>query len=178
MPDDPLDELAAMLTTSTEPVRPLVDWPATEAELRLPLPSDYRAFIDRYGAGSVDDVIHIYHPTTGLVLPEQAERHLRLAREDRDEDPEAYPYPLWPEPGGLFPFARTMDRCYFYWRTTDADPDGWSTALTEAHYDWWEHPTGMAAFLVDVLAGRAQYPIFLDDWPKPSYDWEPFPVEG
>jgi hypothetical protein len=179
MPDDPHDELGALLVPTGELVRPSVDWAQVEAEVSMRLPGDYKRFVDRYGAGSVEEFPHIFHPTVGIVLAGTAAAELDGLHEYRSYDhrePGDVPFPVWPEPGGLYPFARTMDGDCCYWRTADADPDRWTVVLSESFYDWWEHPTGMAAFLADVLTGRARYPIFLDEWPKPSHDWEPVPT--
>lgn len=177
MPDQrPFDELEALLVLPDRLVCPVIGWSQVESGLGVALPEDYKQLIDRYGAGSVADFIHVFHPTTalkGFLLG--ADGHLQDLRDYGAGD---YPYPLWPKPGGLLPVARTLGGDHCYWRVNDADPNGWTVVTTESLYDWWEHPGGIVAFLADVFTGRARYPVFPDDWPKPSYKWVPYPVNA
>jgi hypothetical protein len=55
-----LDRLAELLGASQG--ESTVDWPATEAKLRVRLPADYRAFVERFGAGSINQELYINIP--------------------------------------------------------------------------------------------------------------------
>lgn len=51
------------LLTGWEPIpRPAVDWPATEAALGTPLPSDYKEVVDLFGPGSFDWYLELLVP--------------------------------------------------------------------------------------------------------------------
>lgn len=102
-------------------------WPAVEAELGLGLPGDYKVLVERFGASSWRDFLHVLSP-----LDERSRRRvatiLEADRVSRGEFPQHYPLPLYPEPGGLLPWAVSDngDTLYF---VTAGSPDGWPTLI-------------------------------------------------
>src|SRR5690242_15491951 len=106
------DRLAALIGLNIDPV-PRRNWAAVEASLGgLSLPGDYKRLADNLPKGRFKDLI-------GLVLPGNTGhpendylgqyRHalddLRESREDGDGD---FPYPLFPDEGGLLPWGDTF----------------------------------------------------------------------
>jgi hypothetical protein len=66
-----------------------------------------------------------------------------------------YPYPIFPEPGGLLPWASGPRLEQVFWLTADTDPDRWPVVLADAEFQrWGTHPGPAAAFLLDALEGR------------------------
>ena len=96
-------------------------WAAVEASLGLRLPASYKLMVDRFGALSWRDFLHVLSP-----FDARSWRSLRVrGREILDADrvsrasfPSNFPLPLYPEPGGLLPWAVTDngDTLYFVTR--------------------------------------------------------------
>jgi hypothetical protein len=106
-------------------------WSAVEEKLGLQLPTDYKVFIGIYGTGFIGDFIILYNPFSTdkpvnlfyeMERVIKGERQLRLS--SRIE------LPLYPEPGGLLPFARTFGGDNLFWQT-QGKPDGWTLYLHE-----------------------------------------------
>ena len=96
------------------------DWPLVAEELDLVLPPDYCALINVYGSGCFQRLLWPLNPFSEdetLNLVRQAPLLLRAAAERKRQDPAAVPFPVRPEPGGLFPWARTDAGDALYWIT-------------------------------------------------------------
>ena len=115
-------------------------------------PEDYRMMIREYGVGTFGGWISLLDPFghskpfVGVVQDE-----CQAMREARNKAPTAYPnWPLWPEPGGLMPWAKTNNGDHVCWRT-DGKPDGWTTR-------YWGAGTSVEFDMstVDFLVGLAQ----------------------
>jgi hypothetical protein len=65
----------------------------------------------------------------------------------RAEVPEDFPFPLYPEPGGLLPWAKTGDGTDLCW-LTEGQPDSWPTAA-------WNIPGGGHRY--DMIAAELLY---------------------
>jgi hypothetical protein len=90
------------------------------------LPTDYKDFISAYGLGYVDAFLWIHHPHAAnryLSLQQQAKEELAHPRRLREEGSRDVRFPLFPEPGGMLPWAHTVDAAVYFWVTGPADPD-------------------------------------------------------
>jgi hypothetical protein len=172
-----LEELRRMVPPPGEPRLTEVNWGAVRSRFGFRPPEDYRAFIESYGAGSIDDILWIHHPTT-------ADEHRNLGwwldtvtealGAIRQELPEEVPFPLWPEPGGLIPWGITDDGASCYWRSSDADPDRWTVVVGEARGPRWHKHTGsMTEFVCDVLTGREHCDLLSEGWPQQAHQFVP-----
>jgi hypothetical protein len=134
-----LDELRRLAPPPGEPF-PL---PAPE----LPVPADYLDLAATYGHGEFCDLIVL----NGVGGPEDS---LDYEREEKLEDPEDYPYPIHPEPGGLLPWGATSNGDLLCW-LTEGEPDTWRTVVWDLRgREFEEHRTGATEFLAGWLAGR------------------------
>ena len=100
-------------------------WIAIEESLGLRLPADYKVMVDLFGASSWDDFLHVLSPfDDGLNLQQRGQQILDADRESRLAFPSHYPIALYPESGGLLPWAITDngDTLYFI---TSGPPDEW-----------------------------------------------------
>jgi hypothetical protein len=107
-------------------------WRDIETSLGLELPGSYKALIDQFGALSWGDFLHVLSPfDEPSSLQRVAERVLDADRESRLSFPWRYPLPLYPEPGGLLPWAVTEngDTLYF---VTRGPADEWPTVVKGA----------------------------------------------
>jgi hypothetical protein len=114
-----LDRLVALVSPPATPVDATGDWPA------VALPSDYRDLVTRYGNGVFNDNVVLLVPFGECTLlaygVDQLDADRELRAEFGDED---YPYPLYPEPGGLMVWATTSSGARLCWLTT-GEPDEW-----------------------------------------------------
>ena len=91
-------------------------------------PEDYRMMIREYGVGTFGDWISLLDPfdhAKGFAGVVQGE--CQVMRDSRNRAPASYPsWALWPEHGGLMPWAKTTTGDYVCWRT-DGRPESWTT---------------------------------------------------
>jgi SUKH superfamily protein len=148
------------------------DWSRCERALRLSLPNDYRALIERYGTVVYGDFISIFNPkakSTYFNLVDQAERIPRGERELRDKYGSVeVPYRLFPELGGLLPFGYTGNGDTILWLTRGM-PSRWTVVVNGSRSsDYEELPMNTTSFLAGVLSGRVSCSLFPDDFPDPN----------
>jgi len=98
-------------------------WKRVEQLLNTSLPDDYKSFVELYGNGLVCGVIRIHNPFSGY--GDWFEAVLGMYRKMR----EIFPYPLYPEPGGLLPFGGTQNGGLHLMWQTGKDADKWSVVL-------------------------------------------------
>src|SRR5262245_22983500 len=107
----------------------IIDWKAVEQHLGLPLPVDYKRFVEQYGSGPVDDFVFILHPSTtneNLNLLRQSAVRLGALRALRDSGAEDVPYQPEARPGGLLPWGFTDNGDVGYWHIRSRDPQSWT----------------------------------------------------
>lgn len=175
-----IERLTAVLPPPPSPVEApgAHDWAVAEEALGLRLPTDYRAFVDAFGSGTVDGFIHVLNPAAahaGGRLGSAVAEILGIQREIRQTSDS--PFPIHPEPGGLLPWARTDNGNNLYWLTEPADdPDRWPILVDEARGPgWFRHEGPMTAFLADALTGAIRVSVFPDDFPSDRPRFTPRP---
>ncbi|WP_165233385.1 hypothetical protein [Aquisphaera insulae] len=149
-------------------------WGRIEAELRTPLPEDYKLFINVYGTGIFNDLFFTFNPfawNDGMNLlwqsgapqcfEEDAEpgrvhrlgSRLEHHESRRAEFPDSTPtFPPYPEPGGLLPLGGDTNGGAAYW-LTEGRPDDWHLILVHDDFDFERHPMPLVEFLVRWLSG-------------------------
>lgn len=160
--------IAELETVVPPPVSvPAVDpvaWAKFEEHLGTALPNDYKAFISKYGFGLLGDFLSVLTPFSenpNANLAVQIERQLAALREMRRLG-DVSPYPFFPEPGGLMPFAVTDNGDVLHW-LTEGQPDEWRVVVTESRgSDHEMHETNMTDFLASVLSRSRRCAIFPD----------------
>ncbi|MFL6269413.1 MAG: SMI1/KNR4 family protein [Actinomycetes bacterium] len=176
-----LERLRRLLPPPAHPVeagRP-DGWAEVEAALGTGLPSDFKAFTELYGSGTIDDFLYLFNPFTqgqdGNLLVER-DRVLAGYRQTRARFPERLPWPPFPEPGGVLPLGRTDNGDELYW-VTDGDPDRWSVALVEARAALQEvHPVSVTGLLAALAANQLTSRVLPEDLlRRPSHQFTPFP---
>lgn len=135
-------------------------WREIEAKLGTALPSDYKAFVARYGLGVFMEDVSIWTPRAYkrfMRLEFEAPQGLKILREVED-----FRFPLWPEPGGLLPFGTTINSDYLTWRT-EGPPDAWritvvdrGSGFNEVH----DHDCDLTDFLTAVAMNELDPPLF------------------
>jgi hypothetical protein len=176
-----LERLGQLLPPPAEPLEPgrPDGWAEVEAALGTGLPSDFKAFTERYGSGKVDDFLYLFNPFTrgpdGNMLVEK-DRVLVGYRQTRARFPDRLPWPPFPEPGGVLPLGRTDNGDELYW-VTQGQPDQWPVALLEARAALQEvHPMSVTGFLAALAANQLTSRILPDDLlGRSSHQFTPFP---
>jgi hypothetical protein len=131
-----LDRLAEVLGAGD--ARWVVDWRAVEAELGVGLPADYRAFVERFGAGSVNQELYIVVPSAPLPRFDLIAGNAGRAKARRLLHQESSQYRAdspCPPPGWLLVWGKTNTRASLYWRTDGPNPDAWPVVLYD-EVDW------------------------------------------
>jgi hypothetical protein len=146
-----VDDLLA-LTGLTDAGRSF-DWAAVERGLGLTLPADYKEVAERFPDGRFQGFLRPIRP--GDMGEQDTDflgyyRHrLDDLRRWRADEPQRFPHPLHPEPGGLLPWAVTHRADLFFWRT-----DTWSIVASDSGFEVWEEiPGTVCDLLTAVLTG-------------------------
>jgi hypothetical protein len=161
-----LDELTARVPPPADPP-PAVDWDAARAALGVELPADYRALVERYGAGSVAGLRLLVpgHPNRFADLVRQVEPQRSALRYLIDQGIEQ-PY----APEALLPWGIDESGNVVWWSTGGH----WPVVANEARGEGWErYEGGAVAFLAAILAGRETSGFLAIE----GEDFEPLPYE-
>ncbi|WP_203701103.1 hypothetical protein [Asanoa iriomotensis] len=129
-----------------------------EEGLGLRLPADYKLL-----AETLPDGIHIGpwqlnlpgdfgHPIDDLLgFHAYGLEDMRAARASGLQ----IPHPIYPEPGGLLPWARGPRMDPVCWLTNDDDPDRWPLVAVDAEFQRWRTLPGPASqFLINAVGGQ------------------------
>ncbi|NJN74805.1 MAG: hypothetical protein HC799_19480 [Limnothrix sp. RL_2_0] len=145
-------------------------WHDVEAKLGMALPDDYKSIIEIYGDYYWDKFLYLLNPFSpheNLNLFTQLgdmNSTLWAERVSRQNFPEHYPLPLYPEPGGLLPLLITDNGDTGFW-ITQCQPDKWPILLKGARAPEFEvHFFSTALFLLQFSGYKLRSLIF----PEPS----------
>lgn len=156
--------IAALNKLVPPPTKPfevgtLAEWTKLELKLGTILPRDYREFVFAYGSGLFAGFYRIYNPFaasqhTGLLSSVQ-----RICDQDRQSQKsfrERFPYPYFPEPGGLLPWGNDENGNDYFW-ITEGLPANWHVAQNENRGRGFKiQPFSMTEFLVAVLQRKVE----------------------
>ncbi|WP_157171036.1 hypothetical protein [Nocardia araoensis] len=153
-----------------------VPWELGPEAIGFQLPTDYRAFIDRYGMVSIRNELHIFAPSaapspkTGQPLGFEGFLYYTtdpygycamLAQAYQGGDYDECPYPLFPAEGGLLKWGNNWCSDQFFWLMRDPDPDRWPVvAKFDSMREWDLFEGGFLEFL--LAAVTEQYPYHGD----------------
>ncbi len=157
-----LPELIAIVPPPQNPVEARGDWAAIQQRIGLNLPQDFKALIEVYGSGTFSDLLSPINPLRegGTGFDSVERDFLESGREFRDILPDESPWPIHPEPGGMFPWGTTDNGDTLYW-LTEGEPDSWPILVRESRGPCAVvYPFGVAEFLYRWLSGSLICPIF------------------
>jgi hypothetical protein len=126
-----INELAKIVKKPRETYFAISDpdkWQEVEAKLTVPFPSDYKEFIGYYGAGVIGNFVVVYNPFSPH-KPANFFRYMDFSLEIERKF-HFLDFPLFPELGGLLPFASTYNGDHLYW-LTEGQPDNWKVVVRE-----------------------------------------------
>ncbi|GIF24000.1 hypothetical protein BJ973_004613 [Actinoplanes tereljensis] len=149
---DTVESLASAVGVALN-VGPGRDWTRIEQSLGgLTLPADYKRVVDGFPPGEFKALVRVLQPGSDDYLGDWESRldDLRMWREDGDG---TYPYPLYPEEGGLLPWATTPMAGIFFWLTEGEDPERWPVVLADKGFEEWQlRRQSMSEFLLEIIA--------------------------
>ena len=152
-------ELKKLIASPKKPSEPgsAKKWAEVEEELGTKLPADYHEFVDAYGSGLFANFYRVNNPFSAdefLALIPASNSWAETLREEKENDEDAVPYPIFPETGGLLHWANDDNGNTYYWKTAGA-PDKWTVVQRSERGDGFkEHKCSMSAFLVGVLTKK------------------------
>jgi hypothetical protein len=174
MTTDPVAALLAQ-TGVTPGSGSVVDWAAVEGSLRgLALPADYKRLIENFPLGRFKESVTVIRPAAADDFLGYFAARLEDYRSWREGGYGTFPYPLFPEPGGLLPWAFAADGTLIFWLTGDTDPNRWPVVITDSRQASWQvHEQSaadyLAALLTDPPAEVTEAPAFLPQGaPRPA----------
>ena len=156
---DWVDELKRLLPPHADQTFD-ADWTATEAQLGVEIPGDYKAFCATWGNGGQlfqDLVFSGTRERDGVPkFVREARYFTRNYAQLRENWPEKYPLPAGLVDQGMLPFAFTSDGDFVGWIIDErADANDWLVAILE-HGSGTPNSTGktFAAFIIALASGQ------------------------
>lgn len=135
-----------------------VDWAAAAADLDVPsFPTDYKTFVEVFGAGSFEDSLFVSIPRPGETAAEltvarlPAEALLSDAWEEWQQATETDLYRL----EDMLVWGETNGSDALCWVASNPDPNRWPVAVWARQGGGWAvYDCGMAEFIVRLLVGN------------------------
>lgn len=144
-----------------------------ESVLGIDFPRAYKLLFDTYGDVEFDKFLGIFRPRDDV--DEERLRSIRTVDDLRGYAPAEGgtirlvddhgsvrlipPYPVYPDPGGLFPWGVTTNGDRLMWLTSSADPEQWPTVVTDDGYEWWQYNGSFIDLLVGLMEGTVTCPL-------------------
>ncbi|MFC0107632.1 SMI1/KNR4 family protein [Kibdelosporangium aridum] len=138
-------------------VPPELDWDTVERRLETVLPSDYKQFMSRFRSGVLCDAVRIYNPVQSdehlANFVEEFDLKLEVARLSREE---CDLYEVFPEPGGVIPFASDLAGGSLFWLPRTSDPDEWHVVYQsrDSPEDWTTTELSMTAVMLELVTSQ------------------------
>jgi hypothetical protein len=172
-----MDALAKLIRMVPPPDRPFETgdggaFTEVEASLRLSLPEDFKELIRTYGSGQWQGFWFVLNPFAAneygnLVLQSQVRRPrswstLDAERATRENEGATYPHAIYPEPGGILPWALTDNGGRFFWLTA-GPPEQWPTVYyPDRSPEFSVYEMSCTELLYGAVSG--EIPIFADEF--------------
>lgn len=159
MTDDHVDKLAELVGWSSDAPNSM-NWPAIEAVVGRRLPTDFRKLTEIFPPGGFQKGLKVLHPAA-FDSPEEYWRELigyadMLRSEAEDNN---FPFGVYPDQGGVLPWAIVNRDYILCWLTTDDDPDAWAIVVCDSHLmEWHVHDGPAAVFLTAVVTSPPTIP--------------------
>jgi hypothetical protein len=163
-----IDDILRVCPPPANPIQVPTDaeWRALEADIGLSLPTDYKAFLSRYGSGGFgsDERDGFFDLSYVLSPGAPDDKHgqnaipwMRRLTEDIHEIqqrfPHLVPFATRPADGGLVYVGGTTTQHCLYWKTSGS-PDTWTLAVCDRPCDHWFEWNGDVTSLLAAIAER------------------------
>ena len=128
-------------------------WPALESAVGTRFPTEFRELVESLPPGQFQVPLSILHPgayESPQAYAEEVGGYARLLRDDADLT--GFPYPIYPDPGGVVPWGVVGFDHTLCWLRDGDDPDRWPVVVCDRHLSSWDvYRLGTAEFLTAVL---------------------------
>lgn len=135
------------------------NWNKVEESIGLNLPVDYKEIVEVFPSGYFQGFVQVIRP--GDVRASKDEflgyyaHRLEDMRRWREDEPDRFPLPIFPEPGGLLPWGRSIRSDLFFWVTSSEDPAEWPVVVADQEFAWWvPYEGGVCDLLMEIVNGR------------------------
>lgn len=121
-----IDDLKRIMSPPAEPLNrgSEKEWGAFQKRVGLRFPEDYFVVIFAYGSGGfLSGEFRVNNPFEAADAA-SVEREFKTLRENRQNSPSKFPFPVFPEQGGLYPFGIDGNGNTFSWLTR-GEADEW-----------------------------------------------------
>ena len=143
------------------------DWVAVEASLGVRLPDDYKELVQTFPDGWFQGLLQLNRPgdagySVDDFLGFYAHNPLGDMRSWRESGDGVFPYPIFPEAGGVLPWARARPTAgHFFWLTEGEDPNAWPVVMVDGEFTNWRAFDGSACdLLFEIVHGRFDASMF------------------
>ncbi len=165
-----ISELTAIVPPPAKPVETGNKklWAQLEKQIG-PLPQDYKDYITLYGSGSLGEFVRVYNPFAqdeyvdlmcAIVRFGEINTHIKQLAGMH------FPYPDYPEPGAILPWARDDNGNVYYWKTGADNPDDWPVVVQASRASRPEHWQEVASPMTTFLAKAYTRRVNCKFWPK------------
>jgi hypothetical protein len=156
------------------------DWEEIEAGIGTRLPSDYKLMAESFPKGWFRMFAYVRFPDSERrLLGDFSQQIMDIVRElpeDEDSADLDFPFPAYPERGGLLLCGSLRVHGWMFWVTGAGDPDSWPLVLADEEYEHWERFDGsLCEFLTEVALGRFDASRFRDDYQWQGQQWIDIP---
>jgi hypothetical protein len=175
-----IDELLAVLPSPAIPAESNSknNWGEITDQIGEPLPTDYMQFIDAYGSGSLNSLISVFNPFSmnrHLNLMYQMNVQLSALRLLKTEFPGEISYPLFFEPGGLLPWAISIDGDVYCWLTKGYSGK-WEVVVICRQGGTEHFPMTMSQFLARLIKGHISSASLPNGFSVSEAKYDPIPI--
>ncbi|WP_231039844.1 SMI1/KNR4 family protein [Proteus alimentorum] len=143
-------------------------WPLIDNKYAFP--KDYIAFITQYGSGQIADFITLFNPFSKneyINFFQQKEWILEDFDSLINEDPDYYPFVLYPKCNGLLPIGVTDNGDTLFWVVLSENSELWTMAIIPSRGSEVEFITeNLTGFLEGVLSKRIHCQSFPEGFPS------------
>lgn len=165
-----ISELTVIVPPPAKPVETGNEklWAQLEKQIG-PVPQDYKDYITLYGTGSLGGFVRVYNPFArdeytdlmcAIVRFGEINTHLKQSEGDR------FPYPEYPQPGAIVPWASDDNGNIYYWKIGVDSPDDWPVVVQASRApDWQEVASPMTTFLAKAYTKRVKCKFWPKDFP-------------
>ena len=171
--------LRSLTQLVTPPISPIETgspnlWDEVETRLGVPLPGDYKVYIDCYGTGGYNDFLFPYSPFTSneyLNLFYAIETHHQAIRETLRRTPDrpwspVDPFQLYPAEEGLLPWGTTINFGEIFFWQVSGPAGGWLTIFYNLRNGEHEvYKTSFTGVLVGLLSRTLGSVLLPEDFP-------------
>lgn len=142
-------------------------WNKIERKLGTKLPYDYKAFINEFGTGSIDEFIWILTPFDDdeyVNFFKKGELIKEAYKSSKLSSPDYFKHNIFPEKSGLIPWGYTENGDELYWLTS-YDEHQWKVIVyTSRTSDYYQYEMGMVEFIFSIISKKLVCPAFPDNF--------------